>query len=78
MIWMLGAEFVLIGLSAWGWEETLAGEGVCLIADRVGVAPGGGGLWICPGVPVVGENRVAFLENGLRLLLTEPHELARL
>lgn len=59
--------------------ELLAGDGVCLIADRMGVAPGGGGLCTCPGGPSVkfGEKRADFLEDALRLLLSELPELVR-
>ena len=62
------------------WGELLAERGVCLIADRMGVAPGGGGLCICSGGSFVklGEKRAAFFEEGLTLLLAEPHEMTRL
>ena len=45
----------------------------------MGVAPGGGGLYICPGGLAVkfGEKRADFLEDGLRLLLPELPESVR-
>lgn len=59
--------------------EISAGDGVCLIADRTGVEPGGGGLCICLGEPfVVGEKRADFLEDALRLLVAELPEPVRL
>lgn len=62
------------------WGEVVAGDGVCLIADRTGVEPGGGGLCICPGGPSVkfGEKRADFLEDALILLVAELPELVRL
>ena len=68
-----------LGKGNWKGGEVLAGDGVCLIADRMGVVPGGGGLCTCPGGPSVklGENRADFLEEVLRLLISELPELLR-
>lgn len=78
---MSGTEPVL-GVEGGNWYcgKVLVGDGVCLIADLTGVEPGGGGLCICPGEPTVkfGENRAAFLEDVLRLLVAELPELVRL
>jgi len=59
--------------------EAVAGDGLRLIADRVGVVPGGGGLCTCPGGSSVkfGEKRADFLEGVLRLLISELPELLR-
>ena len=80
MICMFGTESVF-GLAKGKryCGEVLAGDGVCLIADRVGVVPGGGGLCTCPGGSSVrfGEKRADFLEEVLRLLISEPPELLR-
>lgn len=58
----------------------LAGDGVCLIADRVGVAPGGGGLCIFSGDSAIKsvKKRADFLEDALRLLFAELPEPVRL
>ena len=80
MICMFGTVSVFgLGKGNRKCGEVLAGDGVCLIADRMGVVPGGGGLCTCPGGLSVkfGENRADFLEEVLRLLISEPPELLR-
>ena len=80
MICMFGTVFVC-GLARGNryCGEVLAGDGDCLIADRMGVVPGGGGLCTCPGGSSVkfGEKRADFLEEVLRLLISELPELLR-